>query len=92
MAHAFPHACRYGTHRCLEPNRVLPQAAVRLDNSPVIYDTELHVAVERLNIDSASLRQFREGAGGDPTRVAAAIRETVDTRGKLHNPVTGSRA
>ena len=58
----------------------------RLDNDfDSVYDDELLLDVERLNIDSASFVQM-EGQGD----VAAQILETVRTRGKQHNPVTGS--
>lgn len=55
---------------------------------------ELHLAVERLNIDSASFRQMEEeaqGAGEDPAEGAQRrVLATVAARGKMHNPVTGS--
>ena len=77
---------RFGTHRVLEPKGTLPQAARRLDNDfDSVYDDELLLEVERLNIDSASFVQM-EGQGD----VAAQLLETVRTRGKQHNPVTGS--
>ncbi len=77
---------RYGTHRVIEPKGTLPQAALRLDNDfTKHFDNELVIDVERLNIDSASFVQM-EGAGD----VAAQILETVRTRGKQHNSVTGS--
>src|SRR5262245_20024153 len=77
---------RFGTHRVMEPAGTLPQAAVRLNNDfDTVYDDEVLLEVERLNIDSASFVQM-EGQGD----VAAQILETVRTRGKQHNPVTGS--
>jgi L-erythro-3,5-diaminohexanoate dehydrogenase len=85
-----PHGDPYGTHRVLEPKGVLPQPAWRLDNTPVPYDNEILVEVETLNVDSASFHQISESVGGDPERIAGAIRQIVADRGKLHNPVTGS--
>jgi L-erythro-3,5-diaminohexanoate dehydrogenase len=68
------------------PGGTLPQAAWRLSNDfDTVYDDEVLLEVERLNIDSASFVQM-EGQGD----VAAQILETVRTRGKQHNPVTGS--
>jgi L-erythro-3,5-diaminohexanoate dehydrogenase len=79
---------RFGTHRVLEPKGSLPQAAWRLDNDfSRAFDDELLLDVERLNVDSASFVQMEAGGAGD---VAALIRDTVDKRGKQHNPVTGS--
>ena len=83
-------SCRYGTHRVIEPAGALPQAAWRLDNTPAAAENEILCAVESLCIDSASFRQMRENAKGDAAQIGAAIMATVSTRGKQHNPVTGS--
>jgi L-erythro-3,5-diaminohexanoate dehydrogenase len=65
---------------------VLPQAAERVDNDVSrAWDNEILVAVERLNVDSASFVQM-ESAGD----VAELVRATVAARGKQHNRVTGS--
>jgi L-erythro-3,5-diaminohexanoate dehydrogenase len=79
-----------GLHRVLEPAGVLPQAAWRLDASPQIYDDEVRLRVERLNLDAASFRQLREAHGGDGEAVRREVVDIVATRGKMHNPVTGS--
>jgi L-erythro-3,5-diaminohexanoate dehydrogenase len=79
-----------GLHRVLEPHGVLPQAATRLDTGPAIGADEVRIAVERLNLDAASFRQLREEAGGDGDAVRAKVLEIIRTRGKMHNPVTGS--
>jgi L-erythro-3,5-diaminohexanoate dehydrogenase len=80
-----------GVHRVLAPAGALPQAAERLDADPGRFDPdEIHIDVETLNIDSASMRQIAEEQGEDPARVAARIAEIVKDRGKMQNPVTGS--
>jgi L-erythro-3,5-diaminohexanoate dehydrogenase len=79
-----------GLRRVLDPAGVLPQAAWRLDNRPEISPDEVRVAVERLNLDAASFRQLREKHGGDGASVRAEVLEIISTRGKMHNPVTGS--
>lgn len=88
---------RYGCHRTIEPASALPQAAWRVDNRadhPEGAAHELLIAVERLNIDAASFRQMEHAAqtaGEDlASGVARRVRETIATRGKMHNPVTGS--
>jgi L-erythro-3,5-diaminohexanoate dehydrogenase len=69
----------------------LPQRASRLDNDPsAIFESEIVVEVATLNVDAASFRQMEEAAGGDPNGVAERVLETVRSRGKQHNPVTGS--
>src|SRR5690242_13514544 len=79
-----------GLHRVLEPKGVLPQAAQRLDASPKLADDEVLVRVERLNLDAASFRQLWQQCAGDGDAVRAEVLEIVRTRGKMHNPVTGS--
>lgn len=81
--------CPYGSHRVLEPIGVLPQSAWKLDSTMPIYENELLIDVEMLNIDAASFRQMREQAGTEEG-IAALIMQTVQERGKQHNPVTGS--
>ena len=83
-------ACRYGSHRVLEPAGALPQAAWRLDNTPAARENEILCDVEALSIDSASFRQMRDAANDDPAKIAEQIVATVALRGKQHNPVTGS--
>src|SRR4051794_5463035 len=78
-----------GLHRVVEPAGVLPQAAWRLDPTPAIYDDEVRIAVERLNLDAASFRQLTE-AHGSPAAVRDEVVRIVGERGKMHNPVTGS--
>ena len=69
---------------------MLPQAAEKLDNSPEIGPDEVRVRVERLNLDAASFRQLATKHGGDGDAVRAEVLEIVRSRGKMHNPVTGS--
>jgi L-erythro-3,5-diaminohexanoate dehydrogenase len=82
--------CALGTHRVLEPAGSLPQAAWKLDPTPVAYENEILCDVEVLNLDSASFRQIAEACGHDAGRVAAHLIDVVEQRGKQHNPVTGS--
>jgi L-erythro-3,5-diaminohexanoate dehydrogenase len=82
---------KYGTHRVIEPQGVLPQPATKVDNNVTeIYDNEILVDVDILNIDSASFTQIKEQAGGDIEKIKEIILEIVATQGKMKNPVTGS--
>lgn len=81
---------RFGTHRVLEPLGALPQAAWRLDATPIAYENEILCEVDALNIDSASFVQMREASGNDAKALGQLIVSTVRERGKQHNPVTGS--
>ncbi len=79
-----------GLHRVLAPPGVLPQAAERLDTRRELWPDEVRVAVSRLNLDAASFRQLATKHGGDGARVRDEVRGIIATRGKMHNPVTGS--
>jgi L-erythro-3,5-diaminohexanoate dehydrogenase len=81
---------RVGLNRVREPAGVLPQAAWRLDARPEIAADEVRIRVERLNLDAASFRQLSGKHGGDGAAVRAEVLDIIGTRGKMHNPVTGS--
>jgi L-erythro-3,5-diaminohexanoate dehydrogenase len=76
----------YGLRRVVKPEGVLPQQAEVLDPRLPLGDDELLIDVEHLNIDAASFRQLE--ATGRP--IGEQVREIVDARGKMQNPVTGS--
>lgn len=90
-----------GLHRVLAPlgdtgePLTLPQAAQRLDARAELWDDEVRIEVETLNLDAASYRQLAEKhRTPDGTTGGAAVRaevlDIVATRGKMQNPVTGS--
>lgn len=79
-----------GLHRVLEPAGVLPQAATRLDTRAQLWPDEVRIGVERLNLDAASYRQLHDKHHGDGAAIRSEVLEIVRTRGKMHNPVTGS--
>lgn len=83
-------ATRLGVDRVIEPRGAAPQGADRLDAIAPPGETELTLEVEFLNLDATSHRQIREACEADPVRMADRIAEIVSTRGKMHNPVTGS--
>lgn len=82
--------CALGSHRVLEPLGAMPQAAWRLDNTPIARENEILCAVETLNVDSASFAQIAEVCDRDEARIAEHILGIVRERGKQHNSVTGS--
>jgi len=82
--------CQYGTHRVIEPKGTLPQPAIKIDNNMEIYDNEILIDVQTLNIDSASFTQIKEEADGDIEKIKEIMMNIVATRGKHQNPVTGS--
>lgn len=80
---------RFGTHRVIRPANALPQNAQKVDNTLPIYDNEILIDVDTLNVDSASFRQMHK-ACGDANKVGDMILSIVTERGKQQNPVTGS--
>lgn len=82
--------CPYGTHRVLEPKGVLPQPADKIDNTMEIYDNEILIDVQTLNIDSASFTQIEKQANGEIEEIKKIMKGLVEKQGKHKNPVTGS--
>ena len=82
---------KYGTHRVIEPQGVLTQAAWKIDNDmSKRYSNEIICDVISLNIDSASFTQIAEACGHDVEKIGEMIKGIVAERGKQQNPVTGS--
>ena len=82
---------KYGTHRVIEPQGVLTQAAQKIDNDmSKLYSNEIICDVISLNVDSASFTQIKEACGKDPKKIEEMILRIVAERGKMQNPVTGS--
>ena len=83
-------ASKYGIHRVISPQGVLPQAATQIDNNMEIHPNEILIDVQSLNIDSASFTQIKNDVNADADKIAARIMEIVADKGKMQNPVTGS--
>ncbi|TCO78747.1 L-erythro-3,5-diaminohexanoate dehydrogenase [Marinisporobacter balticus] len=82
--------CPYGTHRVIEPKGALPQPAKKIDNTMELYDNEILIDVQTLNIDSASFTQIKSQADGDVEKIKEIMLNIIAERGKHQNPVTGS--
>ena len=52
----------FGTHRVISPEGVLPQPADVIDNTMEIYDNEVLIDVQTLNVDSASFTEIEKRA------------------------------
>lgn len=82
--------CKFGTHRVIQPEGILPQPAEIISNDMEIYDNEILIDVQTLNIDSASFTQIKEEAHGDEAKIREIMLGIVERYGKHKNPVTGS--
>ncbi len=80
----------FGTHRVISPKGVLPQPADVIDNTMEIYDNEVLIDVQTLNVDSASFTQIEKQANGDIEEIKKIMLGIVAKAGKHKNPVTGS--
>lgn len=80
----------FGAHRVVEPLGVLPYQARRLETDSPLRPHEVRLAVEGLNLDSASFVQLLGEANGSVEALKERVLAIVAERGKMHNPVTGS--
>ncbi|MDD3167891.1 MAG: zinc-binding dehydrogenase [Eubacteriales bacterium] len=80
----------FGTHRVISPKGVLPQPADVIDNTMEIYDNEVLIDVQTLNVDSASFTQIEKQANGNIEEIKKIMMGIVAKAGKHKNPVTGS--
>ena len=92
---------KYGTHRVIEPVGVLPQPANKLNNNmDEIWDNEILIDVQTLNIDSASFTDIynyavqQAGEGASDERILEEVKKemflNVELQGKHRNRRTGS--
>ena len=96
-----PKGNKYGVHRVLEPKGVLPQPANKLDNNmDILYDNEILIDVQTLNVDSASFTDImnyaksQAGEGASQEKVLEEVKKemllNVSLQGKHRNRRTGS--
>ncbi|MEZ3158957.1 L-erythro-3,5-diaminohexanoate dehydrogenase [Microbacterium sp. BWT-B31] len=81
---------RSGAGRVVAPAGALPQAADRLRPEGIATGAEVAVAVEYLNLDSASFRDLAEHNRHDPAAITGEVLSIVARHGKMTNPRTGS--
>ena len=68
----------------------MPQQEDVNDNTMEIYDNEVLIDVQTLNVDSASFTQIEKQANGDIEEIKKIMKGIVAKAGKHKNPVTGS--
>ena len=95
------HGNKFGTHRVIEPKGVLPQPANKVDNNmDEIWDNEILIDVQTLNIDSASFTDIlnyakqQAGEGASQEKIMNEVKKemlyNVELQGKHRNRRTGS--
>ena len=80
----------YGTHRVIEPQGLLPQAADKIDNTPEIWSNEILIDVIALQPTATAMHTIKEKCGTDIEAIKREILEIVEDRGKFQDPVTKS--
>ena len=80
----------YGIYRAIRPAGVFPNAAWKIDNTPLISESEVLLDVKILNIDITSFVQIMEQSYGNIDEMSAIILDIIKERGKMHNLVTGT--
>ena len=78
---------KYGVHRVIEPKGSLPQPAHKISNDMELFDNEILIDVDYLNIDSASFTQLKEEAANNIDKIASNIMKIVQERGNWRDIV-----
>lgn len=81
---------KYGSHRVIAPKGLLPQAAEKISNDPVICSNEILIDVIALQPTATAFGRIKRECGGDMEKIAKAIMDIVEDRGKFQCPVTKS--
>ena len=80
----------FGSDRVIGPKGNVPTTAWNLDNSPEISDDEMLIKVDTVKLEESNFRQLCNECGYNKARIGRKIKDIVQKRGKLHNPVTNS--
>jgi L-erythro-3,5-diaminohexanoate dehydrogenase len=81
---------RYGSHRVIDPEGALPQAASRLDPDPAVMANEILIDVIALQPTSTAFNRIRQSCNDDIEKMKTMILDLVETQGKFQDPVTRS--
>ncbi len=79
---------KYGVNRSLQPENVLPTSAWKVDNSRIIMENEIRIAIKKIQIEGTSFRQICMECNDNDEYIKEKIIDIIIQRGKLHNPVT----
>jgi L-erythro-3,5-diaminohexanoate dehydrogenase len=80
----------FGTHRVIEPQGLLPQAADMLDNTVDIWANEILIDVIALQPTASAFQTLKAKCGSDTNRIKEEILRIVESKGKFQDPVTKS--
>lgn len=80
----------FGSDRVIGPKGSVPTTAWNLYNSSEISDDEMLIRVDTVKLEESNFRQLCNECGYNKVRISTKIKDIVQKRGKLHNPVTNS--
>lgn len=80
----------FGSDRVIESKGNVPTTAWKLDNSLDISDNEMLIDVDIVKLEESNFRQLCNECGYNKAKICTKIKDIVNKRGKLHNPVTNS--
>ena len=80
----------YGCHRVLYPKGLMPQAAEKIDNNPVIYSNEILIDVIALQPTATAFSRIRKDCCDDIEKMKEEFKRVADNAGKFQCPVTKS--
>jgi L-erythro-3,5-diaminohexanoate dehydrogenase len=81
---------KYGGHRVISPQGLLPQAAEKIINDLNIYSNEILIDVIALQPTATAFGRIKKHCGDHPETIAKEIMAIVSERGKFQDPITKS--
>lgn len=78
----------FGTHRVIEPQGLLPQAATKVDNTPEIWSNEILIDVIALQPTATAINEIKKRVGEDKQAIIDEIKRIVEEEGKFQEPAS----
>ena len=78
----------FGTHRVIEPQGLLPQAASKVDNTPEIWSNEILIDVIALQPTATAINEIKKRVGDDKQAIMDEIARIVEDEGKFQEPAS----
>ena len=78
----------FGTHRVIEPQGLLPQAASKVDNTPEIWSNEILIDVIALQPTATAINEIKKRVGDEKQAIMDEIARIVEEEGKFQEPAS----
>lgn len=80
----------FGINRVKEPLGTIPSSAWSLNNESKLQKGEMRIALDLIKLENSNFDQICSAAGYEESKIKKLILDTINKRGKLHNPYTES--